>query len=89
MYEGDDPIKDGIFMVHPEFLDEHGSPVPEGVPVPLVGTASMWVLVPEMRASVHRARAEIGVRGYFMEGARRVGEVEIQRVVGLHDNPAV
>lgn len=86
MYEGDEP-SDGIYMIHPEFLDEYGLPVPENVPVPLEGTASMWILVPEMRVSVHRDRAKVGIRGHFMEGGRRVGDVEILRIEGLHENP--
>ena len=88
MYEGDDPVRDGIFMIHPEFLDERGCPLREHVPVHLEGEASMWILAPEMRSSVHRQRAKAGVRGYFMEGARRFGDAQIERIVGLHENPA-
>ena len=87
-YEGDDPQKDGIYMVHPEFLNESGSPLPEQAEVPLVGSASMWILVPEMRASVHWSRAKVGVRGHFMEGSRKVGDVEIVQIKGLLENPA-
>lgn len=85
LYEGDDPLKDGIFMVYPEFLGEDGEPVTEGIAVPLEGKASMWVLSPEMRASVHRLRAKVGVQGHFMEGARKVGDIRIEAIVGLHE----
>lgn len=88
LYVGDDPQTDGVFMIHPEFLNASGEPLPEGVPVPLEGTASMWVAVPEMRAKVHRARVAVGVRGHFMEGARKIGDVGITQVLALHDNPA-
>lgn len=87
MYEGDDPVKDGIFMIHPEFQGEDGSPIEEEVPVPLEGKASMWILVPESRASVHRSRAKVGTRGHFMEGPRKIGDVTIEEIVGLHENP--
>lgn len=86
MYEGDDPMKGDLFMIHPEFLDECGEPIEEGVAVPLEGRATMWILNPEMRMSVHGSRARVGVRGHFMEGARKIGDVEIERIVGLHDN---
>ena len=88
LYAGDDPAKDGIHMIHPEFLDASGEPLPKDRPVPLVGRASMWVLVAGMWASVHRARLWIGVRGHFMEGARRIGDVEVETIEALHENPS-
>lgn len=89
MYAGDDPVKDSIYMIHPEFLDESGQPVEKNVVVPLEGTASMWILVPEMRASVHRSRVNVGVRGHFMEGHRKIGDLVIEDVAALHENPTV
>ena len=86
MYEGDDPERDGIFMIYPEFLDEHHQPLDKDAPVPLVGTATMWILAPEMRIEVHQSRITDGVRGYLMEGARKIGEVQVVKVVGLHTN---
>jgi len=85
MYEGDDPTTDGIFMIHPEFLDAAGRPLDEGVVVPLDGKASMWVLVPQMRP-LHRTRIKAGTKGYFMEGSRKVGSIEVESVVALHAN---
>ena len=88
-YEGDDITKTGIYMIHPEFTAEDGSLVPDEIPVPPSGTATMWVLVPEMRAEIHRARIREGVRGYFMEGSRRVAEAVVTRVISIHTNPNV
>jgi hypothetical protein len=87
MYENDDPKRDGIFMIHPEFLDKDGEPVGEENPVPLEGLATMWILVPEMRKTVHESRAKVGVRGHFVEGSRKIGDVTIEAIVGLHENP--
>ena len=87
-YAGDDIAQTGIYMIHPEFIAGDGSVLPEGAPVPWSGTATMWVLVPEMRAVLHRARIQPGVRGYFMEGKRRVAEVVVTRIIGLHTNPS-
>ena len=86
MYEGDDPETDGIYMIHPEFIDENGVPIKEKTSVPLSGRASMWVLIPEMRDKIHKFKIEVGVRGYFMEGARKVGEIIVEKIVGLHEN---
>jgi hypothetical protein len=85
MYDGDDPTTDGIFMIHPEFLDAAGRPIDEEDVVPLDGKASMWILVPQMR-SLHRTRIKIGTKGYFMEGPRKVGSVEVESIVALHAN---
>src|SRR5687768_6917942 len=71
-YADDDITETGIYMIHPEFTAEDGSVLAEGFPVPWSGTATMWILVPEMRAEIHRARIAEGVRGYFMGGSHRV-----------------
>lgn len=33
-------------------------------------------------------RAAVGVRGHFMEGARKVADVEIDAIAGLHEDPS-
>jgi len=85
LYEGDNPVSDGIFMIHPEFLDSAGSPIQDNVAVPLEGKASMWILVPQMHP-LHRARIDVGTRGYFVEGSRKIGNVEVESVVALDEN---
>jgi hypothetical protein len=86
-YEGDDISQAEIFMIHPEFMLPDGSVFPEGSPVAMTGLATMWILIPEMRAEIHRQRIRLGVRGFFMEGSRRVAEAEVTRIIGLHTNP--
>lgn len=81
MYEGDDPLQDGISMVWPEFIGPSGTVLPEGE-VPMEGCAQMFVVNPDRRP-FHAARVAIGVRGFFMEGARRVAECQVTRVLGL------
>jgi hypothetical protein len=81
LYEGDDPFKDGISMVWPEFVSEEGLVLPEGE-VPTSGRARMFNVNPE-RHAFHRARVSIGVRGFFMEGSRRVAHCEVTSVLGL------
>jgi hypothetical protein len=86
LYEGDDPAKDGIFMIHPEFLNSAGEPLQENIDVPLEGRASMWILMPHMRG-LHRDRIKVGTRGHFVEGHRKIGNVEVESIVALHKNP--
>lgn len=86
LYAGDDPVEDAIYMIHPEFLDESGQPRGLDSPVPLEGHATMWVIVPEMREKVHRARIKVGTEGYFVEGARKIGKVRVEKIVGLYTN---
>lgn len=86
-YEGDNPKSTGIYCIHPEFEDEQGDIILDNKrPVPLAGTARMWILFPEMRREVHVHRIATGIKGYFMEGPRRVGEVEVIEILDLYDN---
>lgn len=89
-YDGDDIQKDGIFMIHPEFLTPEGDIFPEfeiAGKVSNSGRATMWILVPEMRRTVHQRRLSVGTRGYFMEGSRKVAEAAVTRIIALHANP--
>ena len=87
-YEGDDISKTGISMVWPEFLAKDGSIFSEGVQVPASGAATMWILTHYARVQNHQIRIKVGVRGYFMEGAKRTAEAVVTRVIGLHSNTA-
>ena len=46
----------------------------------------MWILIPKMREKVHKQRIKVDTKGYFMEGCRKVGEVEVVKIVGLYTN---
>ena len=82
LYDGD-IVAAGIHMIWPEFLAEDGTLVPDGVRVHTSGHAIMWIMTASMR-TVHQARLHVGVRGFFMEGARRVAEAVVIRLIGLH-----
>jgi len=81
LYEGDDPQRDGVFMIWPEFIDDEGHPRPDGE-VPVEGLAHMFILVPEMRPK-HQRRISVGARGFMVEGPKRVAECQVTRVLGL------
>lgn len=46
LYEGDDPVVDGIHMIWPEILNEEGKFIMDLTPgaIPTKGKANMWVL---------------------------------------------
>ena len=74
-------------MIHPEFLTAEGEVDNEEHPVALQGTATMWILIPEMRNEVHQKRIKPGIQGYFMEGKKRVAEATVTKIIALNSNP--
>ncbi|RKP55574.1 hypothetical protein D7Z26_10350 [Cohnella endophytica] len=86
-YDGDDIGTTGIYMIHPEFEDEDGNVLINDIEsVNGIGTARMWILIPEMRKEIHNNRIKLGVKGYFMEGSRKVGVVKVIEINGIMDN---
>jgi hypothetical protein len=75
LYDGDDPHRDGIFAIYPEFADVAGSTLPEG-PVPYKGLAYMFILDPNMRELIHRRRIAV-------EGSKKIAECEVTKLIGL------
>lgn len=69
------------YLVYPEFIDPDSFAIPNG-PFASVGRANMFVLNPTL-LDFHRPRIRPGIRGYFMEGPRRVGVWEVVEVIGL------
>jgi hypothetical protein len=85
-YEGDDISKTGVYAIWPEFLDSEGNLLTEKAQVSESGKATMWIVVAKMIPQVHGSRIKIGTKGFSMEGARRVAEAVVTRVIGLHTN---
>lgn len=77
----DKAIHTGTWMIWPEFLGLDGAVLPPG-PIPEFGQANMFCFNPDAR-EFHRQHIRLGVRGYFMEGPRRVGVCEVLEVLGL------
>ncbi|HMI05354.1 MAG TPA: hypothetical protein VK541_22890 [Pedobacter sp.] len=76
-----------LFMIWPEFEDENGQVILDDEnPVPSAGIAQMWVIAAENRV-YHLDKIELGLKGYFMEGSRRVAECEVIEILGLGTNP--
>ena len=78
-----------IYMIWPEFEDKEGNIILENnKSVEANGTARMWIIVPETR-EYHRDKIQVGLKGYFMEGSRKVAECEVVELIGLHSNPLI
>ena len=75
-YESDKHTSKSIYIIWPEFEDENKDIFLLNEPVPTEGTAQMWIISKDM-IDYHIQRVEVGAKGYFHEGARRVGECEI------------
>src|SRR5688500_1619018 len=86
-FHEEEPNPKVIYMIWPEFEDDQGNVITDSENhVSPSGTARMWVVVPEMRKK-HRERIKLGMKGYFMEGLRRVAECEVVEIVSLASNP--
>jgi hypothetical protein len=74
-----------IYMIHPWAVDEYGLEYALYEFMPSEGFADMMIIFDEMR-SVHRKKIKVGVKGYFVEGSRRVAEAEVIDILYLnHD----
>lgn len=78
-----------LFMIYPEFENESGDYIKEEtIPVPVQGTATMWIINPATRA-YHKDKIKVGTAGFFMEGAKRVAECYVTEIISLSANPTI
>src|SRR5258708_2462644 len=83
-YEGEPLIP---YEVWPVFETANGEPLPELAPVPVEGTAQMYVLHEE-EIGFHRRMAQPGTRCIFVEGNRPVGRATVTEnapVIGVSE----
>lgn len=86
-YHEQQPNPNSIYMIWPEFEDEQGNIIIDTERrVSQAGTARMWIIMPTARP-MHRDRISIGMKGYFMEGPRRVAKCNVIEIIGLSSNP--
>ncbi|THF78469.1 hypothetical protein [Cohnella fermenti] len=75
-------------VIHPEFEDINGNVIlDDSKSVPASGTARMWILFEVSRRERDAKSIKLGMKGYFMEGARKVAEAEVIEINGLYSNP--
>jgi hypothetical protein len=88
-YEHPDHLKKQLFMIWPEFENENGEIIFQSdILVPNEGIARMWIVNSQWRA-YHKEKIKIGLKGFFMEGQRKVAECEVIEIIGLLTNPIV
>jgi hypothetical protein len=74
-----------VYMIWPWAVDENGLEYSQHEFMPHEGFADMRICVDQMRP-VHRKKIRVGVKGYFVEGSRRVAEAEVIDILYLnHD----
>lgn len=71
-------------MVWPIFLAEDGTLVPGDIPITGKIRARMYIIVGEMRTTVHRQRLREGVKFFLHEGSHVVAEGTVTRICALH-----
>lgn len=81
LYDGDDPVADGIWMIWPEFLSDQRDVLPEGE-VPTTGRALMYIVNLD-NEPYHRERISVRTRGYFVEGPKVIAACEVVAIHGL------
>lgn len=86
LYEGDDPLSDGIHMVWPEFLEDEKIILDKRKEIPKSGKALMWILSPEAREKTHRQRIKVGTTGFFVVGQNKVAKVKVTKILGIFKN---
>lgn len=74
-YEHPENKVNNLFMIWPEFEDENGDLILEGV-VPRKGFARMWIINDAYR-EYHREKIKIGTIGYFREGIMTSARCEV------------
>ncbi|RQO56970.1 hypothetical protein DBR47_16885 [Paucibacter sp. KBW04] len=84
LYEGDDPLVDGIWCIWPEFVSAAGAVFPDDQCVPAEGLADMYILNADMRTE-HAKRIQLGTKGYFVEGPRKTAICEVVAILALAD----
>jgi translation elongation factor EF-Tu-like GTPase len=80
-YDGD---VNELWMIWPVFIDDVGAVIVGDVPLRGKVHAQMYVVVDEMRKTIHRQRLAEGVKFFLHEGPHVVAEGVVTHIVGLH-----
>lgn len=80
-FEASEPRQ--AWMIWPIFVDESGQFVPENAPVDFEGIPRMMIVDEELRQNIHKDRIRLSVKGFFVEGGKKVAEATVIHVVDL------
>ena len=74
-------------MVWPDFFDDAGSSLHQGLPLEGTLRARMYVVEPEMK-ELHRCRIRTGTNFFCVEGPRKVARGTVTKLTGLAGAPS-
>ena len=80
----EDDLSEGVYMIHPYFLDGNKNPIPKGQPLSGTIDALMFILFEEM-VDFHRERISIGTEFCCVEGSRTVATGTVSKLMALDD----
>ncbi|MEO1159348.1 MAG: hypothetical protein AAFW74_02685 [Pseudomonadota bacterium] len=78
----EDDLSEGIYMIHPIFLDENKAPIPGDQPLSGTIDAFMFILGEEM-LDFHRERISVETEFYCVEGSRTVATGKVTKLIAL------
>jgi len=80
--------KTNFYMIHPDFFDTDGNSLSteEFLSLGVWLNARMYILIPEMKEKVHRAKIREGIEFFCMDGHRKVAKGIVSKVVGLNES---
>lgn len=87
-YAEDNPLEDtrnltaDLFMIYPNFLDESGSSIQEGVPLSGTYKARMHILIEDMK-EYHRKRLSVGTQFNCHEGPTINARGVVTKLLGI------
>ncbi|MEP1585223.1 MAG: hypothetical protein ABJR46_14775 [Tateyamaria sp.] len=73
---------DPIYMIWPNFLDAHGSPMSKDIPIEGTSIARMHILVKDM-LDFHKQRLLVGTKFNCHEGCRVVARGKVTKLLAI------
>ena len=74
-----DQAGDPIYMIHPQFLADDGTALPERFPLHGTLYARMFIVIPEM-VPYHLERLAVGTKFFCVEGAHACAKGEVTKI---------
>jgi len=81
-FPDEDDLSEGLYMIHPTFLDQNAIPLPRDQPLSGTLSARMVIIAREM-VGYHRQRISVGTRFNCHEGSRIVGTGAVTKFLAL------
>lgn len=80
-----DKAEDGLWAIHPDFLDQSQNSIPNDKPLPINTEipVRMVIVNDELRQKVHRSKIAVGEEFYCHEGSKKVAFGRITKITGL------